>query len=58
MARDYKKEMEKERESKRQITVKFPIELYQDFTAKVELENKTAVEKIRELAANYTYGEK
>lgn len=58
MARDYKKELEKEQESKKQITVKMKKELFNDFIAKVELENKTNVEKIRELVESYTYSEK
>lgn len=54
--RDYKRERQKEVKSLSTIGIRIPHTLSDDFEAKIETENKTKSQKIRELIEKYTYG--
>lgn len=54
---EYQRRKDRDNELNTRVTVKVPNNLYEDFIAKVELENTTKSAKIKELISNYTYGD-
>jgi len=54
-SRDYSKEYKKTMESNSQIAIKIPKQLFEDFSAKVELNDTNKRTVLLQLIENYTY---